>query len=439
MVHYSKRTIRNRIKESSVIKSFQLNIASPLLQEDMDDIWDSLREKRNWTDLHHLLASPHDSSAQLKCRLDALLLRERAATDVNKKDCLGLTPLALAVESCPEAVDALLRAGANPHLLPDPILDCAARSHSWNAVRLLIHAGADVNARGRRYNDALWTPLHAVISAQFTRYGDRIRTAQELVYHGGHLLDWDARDRCGRTPLDVATWFAGENPEDEEAAALYELYRTRKLSPAPCLFDSPNSDHKGAEVANLTSMSLLEIGLKGDARAIGTLVDKGAMVNERDDAGRTLLHLVAMGKVPNGFTVATELVRHGGHSVDWDAVTADGQTAEDIAMKTLGELSAGHLEQERGRFKFSVLKNRLKRMIRGRPLRSLSTCYKVDCEEAARMLELFQRRTLPDHVDYIYPCMHPEYCRTCSSRTCHCSDGEHGYEQGMPGSWGWDD
>ena len=59
------------------------------------------------------------------------------------------------------------------------------------------------------------------------------------------------------------------------------------------------------------------------------------MVNERDEHGWTLLHLIAAGdRVPNGYQLALELVRHGGRrGVDWDAVTDEGMTARQLADK----------------------------------------------------------------------------------------------------------
>ena len=120
------------------------------------------------------------------------------------------------------------------------------------------------------------------------------------------------------------------------------------------------------------------------------------MVNERDASGRTLLHLVAMGVVPNGYPVALGLVQHGGHDgVDWDALTVDGEKAEDLAMETLEGLLA-----------FDTTNNELH-------------------EEASKIVRLLQCRGLPDGMSYIYPCMHIDYCMTCSARSCsgYCSNG----------------
>jgi uncharacterized protein len=78
----------------------------------------------------------------------------RAGADVNAKNRYGVTPLALAAdEGNPAVLDILIKGGAKPN---DPInfvnsgetpLMHAARSSKVDAVKLLVRAGADVNAK----------------------------------------------------------------------------------------------------------------------------------------------------------------------------------------------------------------------------------------------------------------------------------------------------
>ena len=78
----------------------------------------------------------------------------RAGANVNAKNKYDVTPLALAADQGSTAVlDLLLKAGAKPN---DPVnfvnagetpLMHAARSANVDAVRLLVRAGADVNAK----------------------------------------------------------------------------------------------------------------------------------------------------------------------------------------------------------------------------------------------------------------------------------------------------
>src|SRR6266404_2309317 len=78
----------------------------------------------------------------------------RAGANVNAKNKYGVTPLALAADQGSAALlDILLKAGAKPN---DPInfvntgetpLMHAARSSKIDAVKTLVRAGADVNAK----------------------------------------------------------------------------------------------------------------------------------------------------------------------------------------------------------------------------------------------------------------------------------------------------
>lgn len=122
--------------------------------------------------------------------------------------------------------------------------------------------------------------------------------------------------------------------------------------------------------------SLICAGLCGDLEAIGDLIRRDAMVNERDEEGRTLLHLVTLGRVPDGYRVALELVRHGGWGVDWDAKADDGQTALDMVWQRL----QGALSVE----------------VR---------------EEAGKVRELLRARRLPLGEEYLWPCMDLDFYR----------------------------
>lgn len=288
----------------------------------------------------------------------------------------------------------------------------AAQALSWRAVGPLVRAGADVNQRARWANDVLTAPLHDVIRAWYIKPGNsRLRTALELVRHGGHLFDWGVQDENGLTPLECAEWYVKKHPKNKEATLLYELYKTRNLPHNIPLTDEPRIHHEeGATI--FKSTSLIKVGFEGDADAIGPLISTGAMVNERDDAGRTLLHLVAMGVVPDGYAVVVEVVRHGGHGVDWDALTVDGYTAEDLAKRTLGHLSA--IETKKPTF----IKRKLRQVLPARLQRHSPPHYRITYQEAAKILELLQRQALPQGIHYIYPCMDPNYCSKCSSLSC---------------------
>ena len=309
---------------------------------------------------------------------------------MNARNRYCQTPLYQAILSCPEAVDTLLRAGANPHLIAGPLED-AVRAYSHRAIGALVRAGADVNQRYHWDNGAIDTALHSVVRYKSALGpGARQPCALELVRHAGHLLNWDVRIEDGDTPLGWAEWMVDQHPDDQDVASIYELYKTRRLPPGAQLVARSCLNDDAKAVVDLKSTSLIKAGLAGNIQAIGHLITAGAMVNERDEDDRSLLHLVAMGLVPDSYSVALELVRYGGYGVDWDAMTKEGLTAEQLVHRTLSSLA---LDDKRR-------------------------------EEASNVLSLLQQRALPEGVDYIYPCIHPDYCRECSIRPCtgYCSN-----------------
>ena len=199
-----------------------------------------------------------------------------------------------------------------------------------------------------------------------------------------------SEDECGRTPLWWAELLLDSFSDDQEVASIYELYRTRRLPLGAQLIGRSCLDEEGKAVVDPESTSLIKAGLAGNIQAIWHLINAGAMVNERDEKGRTLLHLITMGVVPYGYLMALELVRYGGYGVDWGALTVDGETAQELAQETLNGLDVKD----------------------------------DDWDEATKILCLLEDRCLPDDEDYIYPCMHAEYCEECSALSCtgHCSN-----------------
>ena len=75
-------------------------------------------------------------------------------------------------------------------------LHCASWKGHLEAVRLLLDAGADIEARSQNdhYGD---TPLHAAA------HGNQTDVVKLLIAHGA---DVNARNPAGRTPLAETTW-----------------------------------------------------------------------------------------------------------------------------------------------------------------------------------------------------------------------------------------
>ena len=373
-------------------RSLYLNLARPLFEDSLDEISRSAKEKLRQSDLHKFVLQDHADVGRALSSLRDLLTLPDIQSSINATDSYGSTPLDYATSAFPEAVEVLLEAGAS--LKTGTFLLHQCEPDQWKPISALIRAGYPVDEVDEENSSR--SPLHDAP----TNYRVCYRQTLELVRHGGHLLDWDARDEGGHTPLQIAEYYAKENPNDEQHQLIRELYRAQKIPPHAQYISSFDGERLMSvqEAATHPRLSLIDVGLAGDVAQIGALIAAGAMINERDDKGRTLLHLIAMGdRVPNGYRVVVELERHGGYGIDHNALF-HGKTALDIADRTLRRTRLTEMERE----------------------------------EMEQIIDYLESRWLPAGEAYVFPCMDRNFCRDCGSLGCICPEND---VPGMPGSF----
>lgn len=380
------------------VRSLDLNVVKPLLRDSLNEASRTLSEKLKQSDLIMFLLQPHPDATQALDILRSMLTLPGISTQINRSDRVGWTPICYATRAFPEAVEVLLQAGASPKR--GILLLHQSAPDQWKAVSVLIRAGYPMDKRDRVNFGR--SPLHYIVVAKQPSY----RHALELVRHGGHLLDWGVRDDYGDTPFDVTNYSVNKKPGNEQLQLIRELYRTQRI-PYHAQFISSFDGERLMDAEEATMhprISLIDTGLAGDVESIGRLISAGAMVNERDEEGRTLLHHLAIhDPFPNREKVMLELIRHSGYwGIDWDAESDSdaGRTALDIAAETL--------EME-------------------------DLDVSIHAEVTLVQAVLCNRYgLLPDGMEYIFPCMDPRYCLECCSLLCTCPEND---VPGMPGSF----
>jgi ankyrin repeat protein len=185
--------------------------------------------------------------------------------NVNAKGRNGLTPLYYAVMGGHnEVVELLVHKGADVNAKDNKIgwtpLHCAAGNGQEPVVKLLLDNNADVNAKDNKIG---WTPLH------FAAMKRHEAVVKLLVEKGAEL---ESEDNKGWTPLR----FAAENGDEAVVKLLVD---------------------KGAELESKDG----EIGwtplhcaaMDEQQGVVGLLVDKGADINAKDKDDGTPLHWAA--------------------------------------------------------------------------------------------------------------------------------------------------
>ncbi|HVN03953.1 MAG TPA: ankyrin repeat domain-containing protein [Bryobacteraceae bacterium] len=242
----------------------------------------------------------------------------------NLKGAGGSTPLMYAVlYGDAESVRRLLADGADPHMANDEGATALMwAAHDVEKARLLIDHGANVNAQSRGMRTAL------MIAA-----GKRGNSGvvELLLEHGANPSAHSPGLGADVTPLAEAAYVADasivklllKHGADVKAAVPMALYNAVLAGCSECLELLMNSCSK----EDLSLAAVVVSPPRGDARAVGRLVEHGAGPNAKDHDGHSLLMLAAASdnvSVP----LIQDLLRHG---AEVNARDPQGHTALDFA------------------------------------------------------------------------------------------------------------
>jgi ankyrin repeat protein len=249
-------------------------------------------------------------------------------TDVNAFDAVtGLTPLMqAAIDSDPERTRILLAQGANPNIVSanadrDNALNLAifngGKLGSLAVAQLLMESGADINAKNARG----MAPIHFMM--QITNAENRWIIFKDLMARGAHIndqnedgstmmhitvtnLDYDwidrlnteygqiinynIRDKRGRTPLDLAIerGLTGDYSLGTQSVENSIRKRPRLIGDD---FDTKATDVYGRNGLELAVM-------REDMPFVQALVGAGADLAHQDGYGNTALHYAVLNLNP---------------------------------------------------------------------------------------------------------------------------------------------
>ncbi len=280
------------------------------------------KDADGWTPLLHAVSG--DSAAAVAALLDAgadvRAATSEGGTALHNASSPAVAELLLARQADVRAVDRL---GATP------LHDAAAAGRKEVAEVLLAH-GAEVDAR----NQGSWTPLHVAVTQQEPAVIELLLT---------HRANIQAQDKDGLTALrlaektgdvDLVALLArhGATPSDgEDIARIMTLTRFAKASAlvrkAPVAkvtaFLDANPDlvrTAGRDGRTLLHYAASTVYSPDPAALIGYLLDHGAEVNSRNDAGGTPLN----GAAPFSCLAAARVLLARG--ADVNVRSKDGET-----------------------------------------------------------------------------------------------------------------
>ena len=242
----------------------------------------------------------HSASLEQDTKFAELLLAYGA--NVEARDTNGATPLSWAAgvegQDTSEVTRTLLKFGSNPNAKDDDgatPLHWAARAGTPETIRLLLEAGAQIDAlQGYETTDGE-APLHTAAWANFK--------AVTVLLNAG--ADIGVRDKHGATPLHYASLNGNLEAQEALLQSGADIYARDKDGATPL--------HYAAFSENPTVSS--------------SLIRYGARVNARDNYNNTPLHDASAKSDPNPEIIKILLAA----GADGRLKNLDGATAFDVA------------------------------------------------------------------------------------------------------------
>ena len=304
-----------------------------------------------------LLAKGADINSEIYPVLNSAINQERKnlcefliqrGADVNAKDKWGQTSLYLAIRNDDsDIMNILIANDADVDIkhtrrgMEETALHYAAITGKTEAVKLLLEAGANINAK----NDRGQTALHVALDIRdygYRKYGLSKDTIELLLARG---TDVNLKDKAGRTPLHLAVESAGAdivkllldkgarfNEKDDESGftALHHAARFGNKDAAEVLIA------KGADInaEDKQGYTPLYVAVNHNYKVAELLINKGADSAIRTEADKTLLQLAQErkqieSKVPDLVFDGDPKSNFGGRIVCGDA---DGDGYDDILI-----------------------------------------------------------------------------------------------------------
>jgi len=246
---------------------------------------------------------PALNSAIYEKRKDLAELLIQRGADVNTIDKWGHTPLYFALVRYDDLdiMNILIANGAEvdiKHPGGETVLMSAAKAGRTEAVKLLLEAGANVNAK----NDRGQTALHRMLDTRNSDYNNslQLKDTVELLLAKG--ADVNLKDKDGRTPWHLAAESAdgdivkllldkgarvSEKDDESGFTALHHAARFGNKNTTELLIA------RGADInaKDKQGHTPLYVAVNHDYKVAELLMNKGADSSIRTESGQTLLQL----------------------------------------------------------------------------------------------------------------------------------------------------